>query len=1019
MATLKKIVRSNPLSVMRQVAPDNGASVWAGIADALGAWGDFLEPNIRSEIARRGEQAGADAARGNAPDVTYSRSGDWLTGDENLVSEARRIAQENGIPEGIFLSLVQQESGWKPGARSDAGAIGLAQLMPGTAAELGVDPNDPIQNLTGGARYLAAQYKKYGDWKTALAAYNAGPGAVDKYGGIPPFQETQNYVETVFGRVGQTPSGGTNGEPAVRSVFNAMLADAPESVRSAVTVNNDYRSPEQQAQIIASNWQKFDLNPADKAKWLADVESMGAVEAGQKWAPIFSAAKRTVADGRGTPMRNWIALPGTSQHQKGNAADISFATDEARQWFHENAANYGANFPLSNEPWHMEVAGARSGDTAPVRSPESVAIMSDGSTQPVFENPFIGPLREVYATAGKAAYIGEVENQATVDLLQMSQQFPLDPAGFQQAADAYIRQVTQDAPAEFREGLRSSISRVAIRRATGLMTERNADIRQRANNASAATVDRLSNEYAQLLAAGDEDGALAARNELDAALAARERLPGASWTPEQSANVVTKAQDAADRLIQDQLADKAKEVKTTLNTIIDAAKNGMQAADESILLDEEALALQPELAREAQAFTNLRDGSKDLFQMPPAVFTAAAEQLRSADVQEDWEVDLANAATTAAKENAKAWREDPIQRAFDVMPDTKKPPALEIPVDGDFDKFVTSLERRREYGIGLAENGYTDQPVFLSNKEVDAVSMMFGADIPAELKAGAAAAIVEGMGPDAIKVFDTLKVDTVTQFAGKMLSIGGDQAVVMEAMQGQEMLDAGNVTAPKESSFREVMGDEFQQAFAGIQGSADAQGEVLSFARAIFAANKAGDMEANAEKDAMKTAVQRALGQSTSPRGEVTGGIQDILGFQTLLPVGVSGKDANQVLHIALTGDMDWGADPASKVANWLMDRGSDLFRLVTGEDKDPLQEKINDAWVQASRRPGPDGEGRLGSVPMWNGKPLDPSVVGETLRFVAVGGNTYRMQIGQYDVQDANGNVYFFDLAKLMEAMR
>lgn len=108
-------------------------------------------------------------------------------------------ARKHDIPEAIFLNLVQQESGWNASAVSPKGAIGLAQLMPQTAKSLRVDPNDPKQNLEGGARYLARQYRKFGTWKLALAAYNAGPQAVKKYKGIPPYKETQNYVQVIWG----------------------------------------------------------------------------------------------------------------------------------------------------------------------------------------------------------------------------------------------------------------------------------------------------------------------------------------------------------------------------------------------------------------------------------------------------------------------------------------------------------------------------------------------------------------------------------------------------------------------------------------------------------------------------------------------------------------------------------------------------------------------------------------------------------------------------------------------------
>lgn len=115
------------------------------------------------------------------------------------LTAAKAAAQRHGIPQDLFLRLVQQESGFNPKARSHKGAIGLAQLMPATARQLGVDPHDPKQNLEGGARYLAQMYRKFGSWRLALAAYNAGPGAVEKHNGVPPYRETKNYVKVILG----------------------------------------------------------------------------------------------------------------------------------------------------------------------------------------------------------------------------------------------------------------------------------------------------------------------------------------------------------------------------------------------------------------------------------------------------------------------------------------------------------------------------------------------------------------------------------------------------------------------------------------------------------------------------------------------------------------------------------------------------------------------------------------------------------------------------------------------------
>ena len=112
---------------------------------------------------------------------------------------AKAAARRHGVPEDLFLRLVQQESNWKPKAQSHKGAYGLAQLLPSTARELGVDHKDPAQNLDGGAKYLKRQYETFGSWRLALAAYNAGPGAVKKYNGVPPFKETRNYVRVIWG----------------------------------------------------------------------------------------------------------------------------------------------------------------------------------------------------------------------------------------------------------------------------------------------------------------------------------------------------------------------------------------------------------------------------------------------------------------------------------------------------------------------------------------------------------------------------------------------------------------------------------------------------------------------------------------------------------------------------------------------------------------------------------------------------------------------------------------------------
>jgi hypothetical protein len=111
----------------------------------------------------------------------------------------RRASEMYGVPVSLIERMIQQESQGKQSARSKKGAIGLMQLMPGTAQKLGVNPYNAGQNIMGGVRYLAQLYQQFGSWELALAAYNAGPGNVKKHGGVPHFAETQGYLRNILG----------------------------------------------------------------------------------------------------------------------------------------------------------------------------------------------------------------------------------------------------------------------------------------------------------------------------------------------------------------------------------------------------------------------------------------------------------------------------------------------------------------------------------------------------------------------------------------------------------------------------------------------------------------------------------------------------------------------------------------------------------------------------------------------------------------------------------------------------
>ena len=165
------------------------------VATLTGAPAQPQAPSSSGSFA--GALASAQATTATQPSSPSASDGSTAFG-----AEIDAAAASNGIDPALLKGLVSQESGFDPNARSGAGALGLTQLMPGTAASLGVsNPLDPAQSLQGGARYLRQQLDRFGgDERLALAAYNAGPGAVAKYGGVPPYAETESYVNSVMAK---------------------------------------------------------------------------------------------------------------------------------------------------------------------------------------------------------------------------------------------------------------------------------------------------------------------------------------------------------------------------------------------------------------------------------------------------------------------------------------------------------------------------------------------------------------------------------------------------------------------------------------------------------------------------------------------------------------------------------------------------------------------------------------------------------------------------------------------------
>lgn len=161
---------------------------------------DYID--MYNEATVRGFNVGTPYSGVVMDDNDYGTSTGFATsiGYNPIQQKVIKYARKYGMDPDFALKWVRQESGFNPKAKSKAGAMGMLQLMPATAKELGVtDPYDEDQNLDAGFRYLKSKFKEFGDMSLALAAYNSGSGNVKKYGGIPPFAETQNYVKSILG----------------------------------------------------------------------------------------------------------------------------------------------------------------------------------------------------------------------------------------------------------------------------------------------------------------------------------------------------------------------------------------------------------------------------------------------------------------------------------------------------------------------------------------------------------------------------------------------------------------------------------------------------------------------------------------------------------------------------------------------------------------------------------------------------------------------------------------------------
>lgn len=671
-----------------------------------------------------------------------------------------------------------------------------------------------------------------------------------------------------------------------------------------------------------------------------------------------------------------------------------------------------------------------SGKAAPALSePEVVPPMTmvrteEGALEPRLYSPLSGPILQAHNAAAQVAYQSEVLNQASMDIMELSRQHPLDPSAFRAAAEDYMDGVLDSAPEMFRADLQASLGREVMRRFAGMTEERHRDIRQRAANSSQALMERHQAAYADALAAGSAEDAEEALAELQSTLMARESLPGVAWTPEQSENAIMRAEEMADRLRERRANEVRSEFRGALTTIRDLARSGYTAEDESILENPMVRDLLPDLFDEAAAMVSLRDSLPSFWQAPPEERQAVIQEELDRPKSGAWETRIADAMQAADRAISRAWDEDPVQAAQQSMPDRLPPeiPPFEHP------GFPDAIAAREEWALSVAEDGWTDVPVLFSAAELEE----FGALAKHEDAAvrGLFAAQVSQAGSDL--AVEQIGLDPVLALAGSLSARGAPADVVVEAASGMAHLAAGTVNSPPVSERRAALWDVTGDALSRVGGYEGAGENIMKLANALYAAEAVKMGLTEPDEDLMQTSVQRALGQQETPRGP-TGGIQEVMGRKTLLPVGVRADQAERALQRA------FGFRPPAAA------EGRTIGSAFGRETLNTLQQMIPGVGMSAvdrrSREPvfGPDNlDSRtlieaFGGVPQWGAQPatdffedgtyslsdLSLSVIGST----GEGNPVYMVSMTSGEVQMPlqlpGGTIATLDLMDLIERAR
>lgn len=783
------------------------------------------------------------------------------------------------------------------------------------------------------------------------------------------------------------------GDPAAAVTSSGMGESGVSASLSKTESGGNYQAQNSEGFVGKYQWGQGRLNDYNKANGtnytMAEFKATPQVqEAAQKWHE--GDILKSLGKYAGKVVNGILMTPGAII-----AAAHLGGIGGARKFIESN----GAYDPADSNGTHLsDYAKTHGGADVSVSTsggaytPPTMLRDADGKLTARLFSPLSGPLLQVANAAAGVAYTSDVMLKGQVDLMNMSQEFALNPEGFQQAATSYVNDLVKAAPDMLKADIRASLDTEFKRRFLGMVDEKQRDTFQRAGNSNGALVDRYEGDLAQAVAGGNPEDIKAAEDNLQATLRVRETLPGLSWTPEQSQNRVAAAREKGQAEIQKRQTEQKGVYKDQLKTAEDAALVGRTSEFDSLLDNPLVKQLLPQEWLEAAAARQMADSLPSLLAMPPKAIAAALSEASAIPAANEVEVKMLEKAKAAAAIQRDAFAKDPIAAANTYLPN--KPPAIPMPDPAKPQAFVDALQARLAYSNKMMEDGFTEKPILLSKDEGVALGAMFAKEVPPEIKAMAAQLVVTGLGADAIPFFKQINVsDPTIRMSGQMLAAGGDPVVATDILRGQQMLDEGLVQAPSKANTLAAISPEISSAvdaaaFTTGANMLNVRSDLMASATALAATMLPANASEAQQKQVLTQAYQKVLGQSTATDGEtVLGGVQKVAGGPVLLPAGVSGAELNGALERAI-------GRPA-------------IFATMGAQAPDPAM------WGSAG-------------IPSINGEPLSPSLLsrGEVI-LTPEGGNRYRLSVNRNGtiidagVMGNESQPFIFDASALISASR